>query len=148
MTRCMTAQQALDFVRLHGVVLVSAKGSAPRLTEAIAGEPIAGSWWSHPQGRQIFAVLNAVVDSGEVLACKLVDGKQTLVHRRLWPALVRIADRFQPQQLAQVQERHTPSGRHEKSEIPFPQWVPAEVLQGHAADESAALAVFSPWLAR
>jgi hypothetical protein len=144
----MTAEQALDFVRRHGVVLVSAKGSAPRLTEAIAGEPIAGSWWSHPQGRQIYAVLNAVTDSGEVLACKLVDGKQTLVHRRLWPALVRIAGRFQPQQLAQVQERHTPSGRHEKVEIPFPQWVPPEVLeQGRAVDEAQALSVFSQWLA-
>jgi len=36
----MTATEAIAFVRQHGVVLVSAKGGVPRLTEAIAGEPI------------------------------------------------------------------------------------------------------------
>jgi hypothetical protein len=35
----MTAVEALAFVEAHGVVLVSAKGPVPRLTEAIAGEP-------------------------------------------------------------------------------------------------------------
>lgn len=146
---CMTAAQALAFVRQHGVVLVSAKGPAPRLTEAIAGEPIAGSWWSHPQGRQIYAVLNGVTESREVLACRLIGGKLTLVHRRLWPSLVRVAGRFQPAQLAQVQERHTASGRHEKTELPFPQWVPPDVLaQGRSSDEAQALAAFAAWLPR
>lgn len=145
----MNSRQALAFVQEHGVVLVSAKGTAPRLTEAIAGEPIAGSWWSHPRGREIFRVLTAVTGSGEVLVCRLVDGKLTLVHRRLWPALVRLADRFRPEQLAQVQERHMPSGRHEKLEVPFPQWVPADVLeQGRTSDDNEALAAFAAWLPR
>jgi hypothetical protein len=34
----MDSGQALDFVREHGVVLVSASGPVPKLTEAIAGE--------------------------------------------------------------------------------------------------------------
>jgi hypothetical protein len=145
----MTPAQALDFVERHGVVLVSARGAAPRLTEAIAGEPIQGSWWSHPRGREIYAVLDSVTGSGQVLVCRLAAGKLTLVHRRLWPALVRLAGRFAPAQLAQVQEQHTPSGRHQASEVPFPQWVPAEVLeQARTADEAAALAAFAPWLAR
>lgn len=42
----MTAAEMLDFVREHGIVLVSAKGPAPRLTEAIIGKPIKGSWWA------------------------------------------------------------------------------------------------------
>lgn len=148
MTRCATPEQALAFVRDHGVVLVSAKGPAPRLTEAIAGETIQGSWWSHPQGRQIYAVLNAVTDSGEVLVCRLIDGKLTLVHRRLWPSLVRLAGRFKPEQIAQVQEQHTASGRHEKAEVPFPQWVPRDLLEhGKFSEESEALAVFGAWLA-
>ena len=50
----MDRGQALDFVREHGVVLVSASGPAPKLTEAIAGEKIKGSWWGHPKGKQIF----------------------------------------------------------------------------------------------
>lgn len=62
----MTAEEAIAFVREHGVVLVSAKGPVPRLVEAIAGEPIRGSWWAHPKGHQIFSVLQAVADSEEV----------------------------------------------------------------------------------
>ena len=50
----MTAAEALAFIEQRGVVLASAKGPVPRLTEAIAGEPIKGSWWGHPKGQQIF----------------------------------------------------------------------------------------------
>jgi hypothetical protein len=90
----VTPEEALEFVREHGVVLASAKGPAPRLTEAIAGGPIKGSWWAHPQGRHIFRVLDEVANANDVLACRLIEGKVTLVHRRLWPALVRLAPRF------------------------------------------------------
>ena len=146
---CTTPAEALDFVREHGVVLVSAKGKAPRLTEAITGEPIKGSWWGHPQGRLIFALLGAVTASDDILACRLIDGKVTLVHRRLWPALASIAGRFKPEQIAKVSEQHTPSGRHASTEIPFPLWVPADVLaQAHAVDGAQALAVFGAWLAK
>lgn len=113
-------------MREHGIVLASAKGPAPRLTEAIVGQPISGSWWSHPQSHRIYAILQAVCDSPEVLVCRLVDRKITLVHRRLWPALVRLADAFAPEQLAQVREEHTPSGRHRTRAIPFPNWVPLD----------------------
>jgi hypothetical protein len=148
MTGCATPEQALEFIRHHGVVLVSAKGSAPRLTEAIAGQPIKGSWWAHPQGRHIFAILGAVADSGDVLTCRLVDGKVTLVHRRLWPALVRLSARFAPAQIAQVMQEHTASGKHVNTEIAFPHWVPADVLElAKSTDEQAALAVFGSWLA-
>ena len=89
-----SSQDALAFVRRHGVVLVSAKGRGPNLVEAIAGEVVKGSWWGRADGKHIFAVLSAVTESDEVLVCRLVDGKVTLVHRRLWPALVRLADAF------------------------------------------------------
>lgn len=36
-------------------------GGAPRLTEALAGEPVKGSWWAHPQGRRIFAILEGKI---------------------------------------------------------------------------------------
>jgi len=84
----MTPQAALAFVEKHGVVLVSARSAVPPLVEAIAGAPIRGSWWAHPKGREIFRILQAVSDSPDVLVCRLVDGKLSLVHRRLWPALV------------------------------------------------------------
>ncbi len=81
--------------------------------------------------------------------CRLVDGKVTLVHRRLWPQLVRLAGRIAPERIAKVSEEHTPSGRHASTEIPFPQWVPQAVLeQAKAVDEAAALAIFGAWLAK
>jgi hypothetical protein len=144
-----SARQALAFVRKHGVVLASAKGAAPRLTEEIAGEPIKGSWWAHPQGRRIFNVLSAVADSRDVLVCRLVNGKVTLVHRRLWPALVRLSGRFKPAQIAQVREEHTASGRHVARTVAFPHWVPPEIAaQARALDEDQALAAFGAWVPR
>ena len=147
MTMCATAQEALEFVRRHGVVLASAKGSAPRLTEAIVGEDIKGSWWAHPKSRHIYSILAAVTDSDQVLVCRLIDGKITLVHRRLWPSLVRLAKRFAPEQLALVRDEHTQSGRHINRVVPFPQWVPPEIsAQAKAMDEEQALAIFRAWL--
>ena len=144
----MTAEEAIAFVRAQGVVLVSGKGAVPRLTEVIVGEPIKGSWWAHPKSHQIFAILQAVTDSKEILMCRLVDGKVTLVHRRLWPALVRVAGRFGPDQIAQVREEHTPSGRHATRVVPFPKWVPAEVKeQAKSISEPEALAALGPWAA-
>jgi len=144
---CATAEEALAFVRRHGVVLVSAKGTAPRLTEAIAGESITGSWWAHPKSHHIFSILGAVTDSDQVLVCRLVGGKITLVHRRLWPSLVRLARCFAPEQLAQVREEHTPSGRHVSRVVPFPDWVPADVsAQAGAVEEHQALAALGAWI--
>jgi hypothetical protein len=97
----MTLEEAVAFVREHGVVLASAKGTVPRLTEAIVDEPIKGSWWAQPKSYQIFALLQAVTESEDILVCRLADGKVTLVHRRLWPALVRVAERFPPDQTGQ-----------------------------------------------
>ena len=116
----------LDWVRSQGIVLQSARGPVPNLAEQVAGEPIRGSWWGHGSGHEIFAVLTRLLESPDVIATRLVDGKVTLVHRRLWPALVRVADRFPPERLAAVDEVHTTTGAHRTVEVPFPDWVPAE----------------------
>ena len=118
----------LTVVRKHGVMLESARGPVPNLAESVAGEPIRGSWWGHPAGHAIFDAINEVADSGEVVRLRLINGKITLVHRRVWPALVRIAGRLRPGQLAAVSEEHTASGAHRKVEIAYPDWVPPEVF--------------------
>ena len=123
----MTPRQALAFVRRHGVVLMAARGPVPSLAEAIAGEPIRGSWWSHPKGREIFRATTAVADSDDVLACRLVDGKVTYVHRRVWPALVRLAKRLPRAGLAAIREEHLENGKHRVTRQPFPRWVPEDV---------------------
>ena len=88
-----------------------------------------GSWWAHPKGHEIFRLSRAIRGSADVLVCRLVDGKITYVHRRLWPALVRLAKRFSRQRLAAVKEVHTSTGKHKLLLAPFPKWVPSKVSQ-------------------
>jgi hypothetical protein len=149
----MRADEALAFIETHGVVLVAAKGPVPRLVEAILGEPIRGSWWAHPASHQIFAVLTKVGESNDLLMCRLVEDKVTLVHRRLWPALVRMESRFTRRQLAQLHQEHTSSGRHRNRVVAFPSWVPEIVTKGAAQmsaeqAEQALAAVLGPARAR
>ena len=122
----MTAKQALAFVEKHGIVLQSARGRVPSFADFVAGEPIRGSWWGHPRSKEIFRLAEAVTGSGEVLVCRLVDGRVTYVHRRLWPALVRLSDRFPGEALARVWSEHTASGAHARRRQPFPDWVPED----------------------
>jgi len=79
-----------------------------------------------------------------VLVCRLIKGKVTFVHRRLWPALVRAAGRLGSDRLSQVHEIHSSSGRHVTKAVPFPDWVPATVrAAANALSEEAAFAEFA-----
>ena len=69
----------------------------PSATACIAGAPVRGSWWGHPKGKLIYETLSRMEDT--VAWAKLVLGKETLVHRRLWPALVAAAESRQDWQL-------------------------------------------------
>ena len=143
----MSPRQALAFVKRHGVVLQAARGPVPSLAEAVAGGPIRGSWWGHPKGREIFQAAEVVCESPTVLVCKLVDGKVTYVHRRLWPALVRLAPRFSREQLSRVWNEHTASGAHRARSEAFPRWVPSEVIKlAGALSVTEAERILSPWL--
>jgi hypothetical protein len=89
----MSAATAVDEVRAalarHGV-LFAHDPVLPSVTTLVAGVPIAGSWWGHSAGHAIFRVLSDLED--EVAWPKLVDGKVTLVHHSLWPALAAIGE--------------------------------------------------------
>src|SRR5260370_5227976 len=90
--RVMNRSDGVGFVQRDGVVMQSARiPGIPSLAEAIAGEPIRGSWWGHRKGQEIVLALATLYDSSEVLAFRLVQKKLTLVHRRLWPALARLS---------------------------------------------------------
>ena len=117
----------------RGVLLESARGPIPNVAELVAGEPITGSWWGHLASRAIFGVINELADSPDVVRLRLVNGKVTLVHRRAWPALVRVSDRIPATRLASVEEVHTASGAHRTIETPFPDWVPGGVAQAATA---------------
>ena len=79
-----TADEAIEFVKEHGVVLEAARGPVPSLVEAIIGASVRGSWWGHHRAHEIFQLTRAMRSSPDVLVCRLVDGKITYVHRRLW----------------------------------------------------------------
>ena len=115
---------AVGFVARHGVVLASAKGPVPTLAEAVAGAPIRGSWWGHKKGSEIFLALEAVSDSPDILCFRLVAGKLTFVHRRLWAALVRLGDELGKEALTAIRQEHTATGAHRNLATPFPNWVP------------------------
>jgi len=120
----------VKFVEQHGVVLASAKGPVPSVAEAIVGEPIVGSWWSHPKGQQIFDALSTIDDDADIRCFKLVDHKITFVHRRLWPALAKLAQAgvLDAERVASIQQEHMPTGEHRNITMPFPDWVPDDAL--------------------
>lgn len=122
-----SSEGALAFVDQHGVVMESGRGPVPSLVEAVAGEAIRGTWWGHPKRRAIFRATRAMRDSADVLVCRLLGGKITYIHRRLWPALLRLADEIGPARLDAIREEHTTSGAHKLVTMAFRQWVPAEV---------------------
>src|SRR5258708_19477198 len=120
----MNADAGMSFVRQGGMVLVSAKGAVPRLTEASAGEPIKGSWWAHPKSHQIFAILQKLGDSPDILVCRFLGGRVTYIHRRLWPAVVKLAGQFHPDQPPPVRNEHTPPATHLNHIIHYPKSTP------------------------
>lgn len=129
----MTREQALAFVRQHGIASESSRGRLPNFIDAALDTHRRGSWWGHPRAGEAFWLTRAIRESPDVLVCRLAGGKITYVHRRLWPALVRLADRFDARALAAIHEIHTPSGKHVVEEVPFPRWVPRDVRE--RADE-------------
>ncbi|HEX5062840.1 MAG TPA: hypothetical protein VFV99_25880 [Kofleriaceae bacterium] len=137
------ASRWVKFVEKHGIVLASAKGPVPNVAEAVAGEPIVGSWWAHAKGKAIFAALSEIDDSTDVRCFKLVDGKVTFAHRKVWPALVRLGKEgvISAEQLAAVQQEHMPTGEHRNIVTPFPDWVDdatAAAAEKLAADKARA----------
>jgi hypothetical protein len=128
-----SVREALLFIRRHGIVLEAGAGPVPNLAEAVSGR--SGAWWSHPKGRLIFKLTRAVRDAADVLVCRLVGGKITYVHRRLWPALARLSGAFPKKDLAAIREEHTASGRHRLVTVPYPKWLPPDLPE--LSDEDA-----------
>ena len=125
--RTPSQEEALDFVKTKGIVLESAHGRVPTFVDFVAGERVNG-WWNHPKGRAIFALTRAIRDSPDVLICRLVDRKVTYVHRRIWPALVKLADELDESDLSAIREEHSSSGKHRLVVTQFPKWIPDEVV--------------------
>jgi hypothetical protein len=131
----------------QGVLLESAQGPIPNVAQLVAGERIAGSWWGHPAHQEIFEAINQLADSSDVARMRLVNNKVTLVHRRLWPALLRLSAGFGESALLVVGQEHTESGAHRATSTPLRDWVPADVVLAAAGlSEADAMDTLPPVL--
>jgi hypothetical protein len=82
----------------YGLLLFS-DPALPSLVGIIVGEPLRASWWGHPRGGMIYHAMNALDDDPSVLSTKLVAGKVTYAHRRLWPAIASLGSAREAWQL-------------------------------------------------
>jgi hypothetical protein len=80
----------LGQLNTHGLLLQQDL-QLPSVVAIVAGEPLHGSWWSHPSGNAIFNSLNTLAAHSDVLVTRLVGGKVTFMYRRLWPAVLAVA---------------------------------------------------------
>jgi hypothetical protein len=79
-------------------LLLESDPKLPSVCTIITGEPMKGSWWSHPMAQTIFQVNERLDDHPDVLIAKLLAGKVTFVHRQFWPALLTVATSQEPWQ--------------------------------------------------
>lgn len=91
--------QVLTELERRGLLLLS-DARLPSVASLVAGEPIRGSWWGHPRGPAIFHAAGELAESADVLTAKLVAGKVTYIHRKLWPALLAVATSGEPWQVS------------------------------------------------
>lgn len=145
----MTEDGALRFIQEHGIVLEAAHGPVPSLVDVVLGKSRRGSWWAHPRSNAFFLLTRQIRARKDVLVCRLVDGKITYVHRRVWPALARLVGEIAAARLAAIREVHTETGAHRVTRTSFRKWVTSDVL-AEAASLSVldAFAQLGPWARR
>lgn len=94
----------LETLSNAGLLLVQDK-RVTNVVTLLTGEAISKSWWSHPKGRLIFAVMSDLAEHPDVLFTKLLNGKVTLIHRKLWPAFLSVALSNEPWQTHALSSR-------------------------------------------
>ncbi len=80
-------------------LLLGSDALLPSVASIVAGEPIHGSWWAHPANHEIYHVSVDLPEHPDITVVKLVSGKDTYVHRSLWPAVFAIGIAREPWQL-------------------------------------------------
>jgi len=94
----ISVEDVLDYLGRLGVLL-EADRNFPSITGIMVREPIKGSWWSHPMANELYLLSQRLVQHSDTIFLKLLSGKTTYVHRRLWPELIAIGTAQEPWQL-------------------------------------------------
>ena len=97
-TTVIAVDDIADYLGRLGVLLETDR-AFPSITGIMVREPIKGSWWSHPRANDIYLMSQRLVHHPDTIFLKLLSGKTTYVHRRLWPELIAIATAQEPWQL-------------------------------------------------
>jgi hypothetical protein len=97
----LTASAILKELKRSGLLLKQDK-HIPNVVSLVTDETLSGSWWAHPQAHTIFRVLEKIAADPDVAIAKLLAGKDTFVHRDLWPALAGVGTERAPWQMAGV----------------------------------------------
>lgn len=74
----------------------------PSLVGLVTDDTLTTSWWSHPQARAIYDALQALERDPDIVVAKVLDGKDTFVHRQLWDSLVAVGTARDDWQLADL----------------------------------------------
>jgi hypothetical protein len=132
-----------DSLNNTGLGLKDVEEHGPNLAEAVAGSPsgVTGGDTRRAK-RSLVRATRTARDSDQVLVCRLVGGKITYVHRRQWPAIVRLANFFEGKSISALREQHSRSGAHVIRIMAFPRWVPPDVRRAAAnslSEEEASL---------
>ncbi len=89
-----------EFKRLR--IILESDQKFPSVVTLIMGESVKGSWWSHPESRKIWRVLNRFHAHHDVLTTRLISGKVTFIHRSLWPDFIAIGTSKQDWQITSL----------------------------------------------
>jgi len=76
-------KQVMEELQNSGLLLES-DAVLPSVAGFVAHERIRGSWWGYPRGHDIFQANEQLAAHPDVIACKLISGKVTYVHKTLW----------------------------------------------------------------
>jgi hypothetical protein len=79
----------------HGLLLVQGQAEVPSIADLLAGRPVTtrGYSWDYSPAWELSEEL---VTRDDVAMCKLLRGRRTLVHARLWPAVHTVAIAARP----------------------------------------------------
>lgn len=74
----------VKLLRVKGAMLQS------EIVNVLLGETITGSWWSHPNARHAYNFLETLAEHKDIYRGRLIEGKVTFIHRRLWKYLIAV----------------------------------------------------------
>lgn len=91
-------RRALTALRRCGILLESDQ-RLPSVSMLIAKTPFPGSWWAHPEAHTIYSAIRRLRSHPDLVTTRLVSGKITYIHRRLFGALLAVATSHEAWQL-------------------------------------------------